>query len=230
MAFTTSGDYSATATLIITEALELIGVLQDGESPSANQSASALRSLNYLIKTWSANTHIWAQGEYTLDLVASTGAYTLSVSNVGYTPQAVVSATRIDSSSEEVSLMPLSQEEWYAIGNKTTTGTPVNYYAQRLPEPTGMVLNIWPIPSDTAYDLNLWLQYPIRDVDAGTDDMWFTQEWYLALSYGLAYLLSFKYGAENQERLMLKEAMDEFRWEAESFQTDGSVKFQPAER
>lgn len=230
MAFSTSGDYSATATNIITEALEQIGVLQEGEAPSTEQSTSALRSLNYLIKTWGANTHIWAQAEYTLDLVGSTGAYTLDVGNVGYTPQKVINVTRIDATGQEVPLNPLTQEEWYALGNRTTEGTPVNYYAQRKVEPDGMTFNVWPIPADTTYDLNLWLQYPIRDVDTASEDMWFTQEWYLALSYGLAYLLSSKYGVSSSEKMLLKEAMDSFRWEAESFQTDGSVYFQPTQR
>jgi hypothetical protein len=63
MAFTTTADLKLTATDIITEALELIGVLAEGESPSAAQTTSSLRTLNNLIKLWSADTQIFAQGE-----------------------------------------------------------------------------------------------------------------------------------------------------------------------
>jgi hypothetical protein len=228
MAYSTSGDYAATATNIITEALEIIGVLAEGEAPSANQSTSALRSLNYLIKMWSADTQIWAQGEYTLDLVASTGSYTLSAANVGYTPQDIVKAVRVNSSSgEEVAIFPLTQGEWYDLADKTTTGTVVNYFAQRLHADVGMTLLVWPLPANTTFDLKLWLQYPYRDVDAGSDDVWFPQEWYLALSYGLASIIAPKYGIGAQEKMDIKTAADEFRFEADSFQTDGSVFFQP---
>jgi hypothetical protein len=193
MAYSTSGDYNATATDIITEALEILGVLEEGEAPSAAQSTSALRSLNYLIKNWSADTQIWAQAEYQL----------------------------------EATVNLITQGEWYDLSDKTTEGTVVNIFAQRLLEPDGMTINVWPTPADTTFDLKLWLQYPYRDVDAGTDDVWFTQEWFLPLSYGLAFILAPKYGISESEKQGLFEGMTEFKWEAESFQTDGSLYFQP---
>jgi hypothetical protein len=228
MAYSTSGDYNATATDIITEALEILGVLEEGEAPSAAQSTSALRSLNYLIKNWSADTQIWAQAEYQLDLVAGTNSYTLDVLNVGYTPQKLLSATRINTTTfDEATVNLITQGEWYDLSDKTTEGTVVNIFAQRLLEPDGMTINVWPTPADTTFDLKLWLQYPYRDVDAGTDDVWFTQEWFLPLSYGLAFILAPKYGISESEKQGLFEGMTEFKWEAESFQTDGSLYFQP---
>jgi len=50
----TSGsiDFSATRDDIITEALEQMGVLAEGQSPSANQLTSMSRTLNMLVKAW----------------------------------------------------------------------------------------------------------------------------------------------------------------------------------
>lgn len=90
-----------------------------------------------------------------------------------------------------------------------------------------MDLHVWPVPADTTYDLKMWLQYPLRDVTVGSDDVYFTQEWYLPLSFGLAYLLGPKYGIHPGERDRLKEDMNDFKFIAESYDTDGSVYFQP---
>jgi len=50
----TSGsiDFSATRDDIITEALEQMGVLAEGQAPSANQLTSMSRTLNMLVKAW----------------------------------------------------------------------------------------------------------------------------------------------------------------------------------
>ena len=54
MATSDSVNYSVTAQDIIIEALELIGVLGEGETPNQDQLDSAVRTLNMLIKNWQA--------------------------------------------------------------------------------------------------------------------------------------------------------------------------------
>ena len=230
MAFNATADYIQTATDVITEALEILGVLEEGEAPSTAQTTSSLRTLNNLIKLWTADTQIFAQAEYQLNLTASTASYPLGIGNVGFIPVKVLNATLIDTTTnQEIPLHSLTQEEWYALTDKTTEARPTNYYFKRNVVGVSSDFDVWPVPPDTQHDIKLWLQYPIRDVDAGTDDLWFTQEWYLALSYGLAYLLAPKYGTHPSERARLKEDMREFRWEASTFDVDGSAYFQPKE-
>lgn len=228
MAFTTTAALKLTAGDIITEALELLGILSEGETASTAQNTSCLRTLGNIIKLRSADTQIYAQGEYTLDLVASTGTYSLGVSNVGYIPNKILNATLINTTDDsEIPLSPLTQEEWYALTDKTTESRPTQYYQKRNAVGVDMSLYLWPVPSDTTYDLKLWIQYPYRDVDAITDDVWFTQEWYLALAFELAYTLSFKYGVDMYERSQIKDAMDSYIDIASSYDVDGSVYFQP---
>jgi len=231
MAFSTTADHIQTGTNLITEALEILGVLEEGEVPSTNQTSSALRTLNNLIKLWSADTQIYAQEEYQLNLTASANSYPLGVSNVGYIPIKVLNATLLTTSdNQEIPLHPLTQEEWYSLTDKTTEARPTNYYFKRQPVGVDSLFLVWPTPPDTTHDIVLWLQYPVRDLDAATDDIWFTQEWYLALSYGLAYLLAPKYGIHPGERSQLREDMDEFRWMASTYDVDGSAYFQPREQ
>jgi len=52
MATSGSYNYNQTAIQIITEALELIGAYEPGESISSNDSLSCLRSLNLMVKDW----------------------------------------------------------------------------------------------------------------------------------------------------------------------------------
>ena len=52
MATSGSVDYSVDRDDIITEALELLGVLGEGETPNSNQLTSSARSLNMLVKSW----------------------------------------------------------------------------------------------------------------------------------------------------------------------------------
>ncbi len=55
MATSGSINYSTSSQTIITEALELLGVLGEGQVPTTDQYTSALRSLNMMTKTWQAD-------------------------------------------------------------------------------------------------------------------------------------------------------------------------------
>lgn len=55
MATSGSYDFSVTASEVMTEAAETIGILEAGESLTSNDSTSMLRTLNMLVKQWSAN-------------------------------------------------------------------------------------------------------------------------------------------------------------------------------
>tara|TARA_R100001594_G_scaffold50601_3_gene83854 strand:- start:364 stop:1341 length:978 start_codon:yes stop_codon:yes gene_type:complete len=55
MATSGSVDFSITRDNIITEALQLIGVIGEGETPSDNQKSDCSRSLNMMIKFWMAD-------------------------------------------------------------------------------------------------------------------------------------------------------------------------------
>ena len=52
MATSGSIDLTATGTNIITEAMELLGVLEDGGTVSANELTTGSRTLNYMVKAW----------------------------------------------------------------------------------------------------------------------------------------------------------------------------------
>lgn len=55
MATSNSFNYSVTASDVITEAMEVVGVLASGETISANDQTTCLRTLNMMVKQWSGN-------------------------------------------------------------------------------------------------------------------------------------------------------------------------------
>ena len=54
MATSGSVDFSITRDNIITEALQLVGVIGEGDTPNTNQKTDCARSLNMMIKFWMA--------------------------------------------------------------------------------------------------------------------------------------------------------------------------------
>jgi len=171
---------------------------------------------------------ITARGEYTLDLVADDGTYTLDTGNVGYIPEKILLANLIDANGTEIPLTEMDTQRWYALGDKTvTSATPVNFHSRAKVSGVGTEFHVWPVPSDTTYDVKMWIQYKLRDVDAITDDIWISQEWYMALSWGLAAYIAPKFGLTVTERRQLMETAQELRFEAENSQPGDSVFIQP---
>ncbi len=313
MAFSTTSDYGQTGTDVITEALELCGVLAEGESPSSAQQTSSLRTLNSYIKTLGAEYNIYAQKEfYTLltrnsqdqSVISGTKnhwdimeqaevatAYTstdtditltdaLTIDNYGYaiadltmyvfTSGALYTADIASEATATYTLdaalgvdlavgdivwiLPTTASVYFPIklhtlgivdGNNGQytelaqvaqsdlyrsqgASRPNAYYQKREAGSGSFTIRVNPAPDDYLYFLKGWAQYQIRDVDTITDDLYFPQEWYLPLAYGLAYLLAPKYGVHPAERAALKEAADEFLWLASTYDNDGSVYFMPA--
>lgn len=86
MATSGSIDLTYQGSDIIQEALELLGVLNEGDSPSAAQTASALRTLNMMVKAWQAEgTNLWAIEKDTLFLEKNKNTYELYSSGDRFT-------------------------------------------------------------------------------------------------------------------------------------------------
>ena len=80
----TSGSITFTVTTndIITEALELLGVLGEGETPTADQLSSSQRTLNMMTKTWQAEgLNLFAVQRNYLFLTKGQAEYNLSASS-----------------------------------------------------------------------------------------------------------------------------------------------------
>ena len=97
---TTSGTYTynVTATQIINGAFRKCGVLEEGETPSAEMSADALEALEIMIKGWhSEGLHLWKYEEMILFLVTSQESYDLGPSGGNWVKKSDLTTTALAS-------------------------------------------------------------------------------------------------------------------------------------
>jgi hypothetical protein len=92
---------------------------------------------------------------------------------------------------KEVSI--ISREEYYNLGNKTEEGEPNQIYVDPRIDRTDVY--VYPEPDNVDDYLILICEYPFEDFDTGANTPDFPQEWYEAVTWGLAARLMYKYGA-----------------------------------
>jgi hypothetical protein len=217
---------------IIKGALRKIGVVAQGETPSTDQYTEAAFALNLLVKSWEADgMPLWALRTTAIPLTADVNAYTIGVSQTVNTdkPLKVIQAwNRNTTSNIDVPMRILTKQEYNILGNKTTTGNPIQIYYEPLRD-TG-VLHVFPTPSSTdaaAQQIYIVYQRPYEDFNISTDTPDFPQEWYDAVLYGLAVRLAPEYGVPIDQRQVLGREAADIKLAALSFGTEeGSVYFQ----
>lgn len=231
MSISNSYNFSTTRNELIAGALRILGVIGEGGTPSAEQYTTGAEALNMLLKSWeSEGLPIWAIKKTTITLVDGDNTYdigdglTVDVSK----PLRIYQAWLHDTTSNvDVPMVRLSQEEYNRLGNKTSSGFPVNYYYESLR--TSGNLYVFPTPdSTTASAKTIIVQYqaPFADFDAANDEPDVPQEWFRALKYGLADELALEYGYPSKDRQELMLRAENHKQQALSFtQEEASIFF-----
>lgn len=195
MATSGSYDYSVNAGELALASARAINIIDPGESLTSDEQADILQALNLLVKQWQANPNmvnkglqVWHRKVTTLDTssVGASNSYTLAPAGdvAIQVPVNIVSVLRRTSGSKDTLLTPMNKEEYDAIPDKTSTGTPSRYFYER--GLSSGVLYFDKTPSDTTIDYVITYVCPLEDLDASTDDFDFPQEWYRALKWNLA--------------------------------------------
>lgn len=236
MTTSSSTNYSVTANTIINGALRVIGATAQGETPTATQTSEALEALNMMVKAYQADgMPLWAIKQYTVTLTNAAATYNIGEGQTVNTPkplkvmQAFLHNT---STSLDIPMRVVTRQEYNMLGNKTTSGQPIQVFYE--PLNTYGVLHVFPVPDTTvAADRNIVIVYqrPYEDMDAVGDTFDFPQEWYDALKFGLADRLASEYGCAIQEKQDIKARAKELKMEALGFGTEeGSLFFQADQR
>ena len=139
----TSGSINLSASRddIITEALEILGVLGEGVSPNSDQITSAARTLNYMVKAWQADgINLFAVQQVYLFLIKNQSAYSLigtttdhytasfvetttsAAASSGATTITVTSATGI-SASDKIGVYHDSTMHWTTVNGAPSGST-----------------------------------------------------------------------------------------------------------
>lgn len=223
--------YNLTRDQIIAGALRMLGVVAQGEAPTAIQITEAAEALNLMVKAFEADgMALWGITEYAVPLTNGVASYQIGVGKTINTPKPlkVIQAYNRDSISKvDIPMRIITRQEYNTLGNKTSSGNPIQcWYTPKLDHG---VLTLFPVPNTTTATNNqvyIVYQRSFEDFTASGDNPDFPQEWLECLKYGLAVRLAPEYGLDTESRKFLSQEYNVIRATALSFGTEeGSITF-----
>lgn len=239
MALSASNNFAMTATQIVTEALQKIGVTAVGANATGDDLVKGIRNLNlFLQQLQGEGLQFVLRRRQSITLTASDYDYILAPSGGDVTmpnPEEILQVDLKNTSTSEFesNLTEMSYTEYFSLPSRLTdTGTPTHYYLDRTSITTS-TLYIWPIPTSTdasTYTLQLSYRKPIDDIDSPSDSVECHPRWYLAIIFGLAELLAVDAGLSLPEQQNLERKAKRFKDAAMSSDAEGSVRFVPRRR
>ena len=212
MANTTSGtvifDKNFSIDEIIEEAYERIGL----QGVSGYQLKTARRSLNILFQEWgNRGLHYWQIANNDITLVDGQAVYTMFRSTGDGTSDAtavygvddILEAVYRNSSNVDTPLTKINRSTYQALSNKTSTGTPTQYYVQRFIDKVTITLYLTPGSSEAGNKLNYYYVKRIQDVGDYTNATDVPYRFVPCMCSGLAFYLSQKYAPERVQAMKL---------------------------
>lgn len=182
---------------LIKSSLRIIGAIASGETPSADESADALSTLNGILGSWSNQSLlIPSKAREVFALTAGVQTYTMGPLGTFNTtrPIKILSAAIIPAGQDfETVVDVLTQQQWAQITNKNLSGNPSAVY----PEGTYPLetINAYPKPSATD-QLVIYSMKPLTAFASLNDEITLPAGYDRALKYNLAIELAAEYGKQ----------------------------------
>ena len=212
MANTTSGTTTFDKTFaideIIEEAYERIGM----QGVSGNQLRMARRSLNIMFQEWgNRGLHYWEVANNSITLVDGQATYTMFRSTGDGTSDAtavygvddVLEAVYRNSSNVDTPLTKINRSTYQGLSNKTSEGTPSQYFVQRFIDKVTITLYLTPGSSEAGNTINYYYVKRIQDVGDYTNATDVPYRFVPCMASGLAYYLSQKFKPELTQNMKL---------------------------
>ena len=212
MANTTSGTTTFDKTFaideIIEESYERIGL----QGVSGNQLKQARRSLNIMFQEWgNRGLHYWEVANNSITLVDGQAVYTMFRSTGDGTSDAtavygvddVLEAVYRNSSSVDTPLTKINRSTYQGLSNKTSEGTPSQYFVQRFIDKVTITLYLTPGSSEAGNTINYYYVKRIQDVGDYTNATDVPYRFVPCMASGLAYYLSQKFKPELTQQMKL---------------------------
>lgn len=177
----------ATAGDIINRAMRLVGALESGETPTANESADVLTALNQMIDSWRTERLVAYQVvDYTLTLTPGDAEYTIiaSTGDIAQERPIRVESADITEGGIDYSVDIISKAAWDGITDKTTTSNLPNKLYYEPAYPAGKI-HLHPVPS-AANVLSIGVWQPIGTFATTATAVSLPPGYERALTYNLA--------------------------------------------
>ena len=207
---------------IVEEAYERIGI----KGVSGYQLKGARRSLNIMFQEWAnRGLHYWEVGNNNITLVDGQATYTMFRSTADGTSDATaiygvddILEASYRNSNVDTPLSKINRSTYQALSNKTSEGTPSQYFVQRFIDKVTITLYLTPGSTEAGKFINFYYVKRIQDAGAYTNEADVPYRFVPCMIAGLAYYLSLKFAPERVQALkMLYE--DELQ---RALQEDGS--------
>ena len=212
MANTTSGttvfDKTFAIDEIIEEAYERIGM----QGVSGNQLRMARRSLNIMFQEWgNRGLHYWEVANNSFTLVDGQAVYTMFRSTADGTSDAtavygvddVLEAVYRNASNVDSPLTKVNRSTYQGLSNKTSEGTPTQYFVQRFIDKVTVTLYLTPGSSQAGHLVNYYYVKRIQDVGDYTNATDVPYRFVPCMASGLSYYLSQKFKPELTQQMKL---------------------------
>lgn len=189
---------------IITDAMLDIGAIAVEETPTAAESAGALRALNNLIDQWGTESlMVWNTAPNVFNLVGGQQVYTIGTGGNFNVPRPVeipYAANRDVNGYDYPIVVTTNFQQYAEIAAKTIESSLISiiYDDGNIPLKN---LYMWPIPQDTTYTLVLWLWAAVGSFTSLVDTVTLPPGYKRAMQKNLALELCPAYGATPSEVL-----------------------------
>ena len=211
MANTTSGttifEKGFSISDIVEEAYERLGI----QGVSGYQLKSARRSLNILFQEWAnRGLHYWEVANNSITLVADQATYTMFRSTTDGTSSTTavygvddVLEASYRNSNVDTPLTKINRSQYQALSNKTSTGTPSQYFVQRFIDKITITLYLTPGSNEAGKFLNYYYVKRIQDAGDYTNDADVPYRFVPCMTAGLAYYLAIKNAPDRVQMLKM---------------------------
>ena len=195
-------------TATIKEAYERIGI----QGVSGYQLKGARRSLNIMFQEWAnRGLHYWEIGNNSITLVDGQATYTIyrsiddgtSDATAIYGVDDILEASYRNASNVDTPLTKINRSTYQALANKTSEGTPSQYFVQRFIDKITITLYLTPGSSEAGKFLNFYYVNRIQDAGAYTNDVDVPYRFVPCMIAGLAYYLGVKFAPERVQMLKM---------------------------
>ena len=211
MANTTSGtttfEKGFSISDIIEESYERIGI----QGVSGYQLKGARRSLNIMFQEWAnRGLHYWEVANNNITLVSGQATYTMYRSTADGTSDATavygvddILEASYRASNVDTPLTKISRSDYQALSNKTSTGTPSQYFVQRFIDKVTITLFLTPGSTEAGNYINYYYAKRIQDAGDYNNDADVPYRFVPCMLAGLSYYLAVKFAPERIQALKL---------------------------
>jgi|TARA_R100000935_G_scaffold8050_1_gene16935 hypothetical protein len=193
---------------IIEESYERLGM----QGVSGNQLRMARRSLNIMFQEWgNRGLHYWEVANNSITLVDGKAEYTMfrstgdgtSDTTAVYGVDDVLEASYRNASSVDSPLTKINRSTYQGLANKTSEGTPTQYFVQRFIDKVTITLYLTPGSSQAGHFINFYFVKRIQDVGDYTNATDVPYRFVPCMASGLSFYLSQKFKPELTQQMKL---------------------------